>query len=94
MYGTAPVRFAQGDLVALVTADEVEILRQRGELRAGGGRLGHQPAGRLEVRRELRARHHLDRRDAREGHQFEICGVEGGGRIFSTFGSAQLPLTA
>jgi hypothetical protein len=93
LHWTFAIGLAQLDLVALVATDHVEVLRQRGEARAGGGRFGDEPSRGLEVGRELRSRHHLDRRDAGARHQFCTCGVIGGGTIFSTFGSLQLPLT-
>ena len=83
---------AQLHLVGLVPPDAVEILRQRDELRAGRGSRRDEPRRCFEVRRELRRRHHLQRRNA--GLQgLTGCVVCAAVVTLSTFGSIQLPDT-
>src|SRR2546423_130939 len=79
-------------LVGLVAADEVEVLRQRHELRAGGDRGGDQARGRAQVGLELGCRNHLDRRHPglRHGDTDSLAG--GMAASLLTLGSLQLPV--
>src|SRR2546423_5720884 len=90
----APVGLGERDFVALVTADTVEVLRQRHEPRAGGGRGGDQAAGRGQVGGELGRRNHLHGGDARLAHGVLASEADGATVSFTTLGSAQLPLTS
>src|SRR2546421_12581008 len=79
-------------LVGLVAADEVEVLRQRHELRAGGDRGGDQARCRAQVGLELGCRNHLDRRHPglRHGDTDSLAG--GMTASLLTLGSLQLPV--
>ena len=90
----AAIGLAQFHFVGLVPADEVEVLGQRDEPRASGGGGGNEAAGGLEVRADLRPRDHLQRGDARLRQGVEASFGTGAGVSFTTFGSAQLPVTS
>src|SRR4029079_4185737 len=87
------VAFAHLHLVGLVAADDVEVLGQGDEARALLRSLRDQPAGCLEVRPDLRARDHLDGRDARPAQGWTIWLGGAGLKSRATLGSAQPPLT-
>src|SRR5438309_1826105 len=89
---------AHPDLVGFVPADEIEVLGQRREARAGRRRRGNQPVGRLEVRHHLGRRDHLQRGDSRARHGYLLSGTTSSlsrmalTPILATFGSSQVPL--
>src|SRR5207302_303998 len=88
------VGFTGAQLVGVLAADEVEVLRQRDQARTCRGRGGDQPAGGLEVGRHLGCRHHLQSRNARLAQGVPASFGAGAAFSFTTFGSAQPPLTA
>src|SRR5256885_990442 len=90
----APVGLGERHFVGLVTADAVEVLRQRHEPRAGGGRGGDQAAGRCQVGGEFRRRNHLHGGDSCLAHGVLASEVDGATVSFTTLGSVQLPLTS
>ena len=88
------VALAHLHLVALVAADEVEVLRQRDQARSRRGGLPDQAVGRLEVGRHLGRRNHLQRRDLGL-HWLFPCASTGCAwmPIFATLGSLPPPVT-
>src|SRR5207237_2297649 len=88
------VALAHLHLVALVAADEVEVLRQRDEARAGRDGLCDQPLRRLEVGRHLGGGNHLHRGDFRF-HWLLPCASTACAwmPIFATLGSLHAPVT-
>src|SRR5205085_783950 len=64
------------------------------QARAGGRGRRDEPPGGVEVRRELGRGHHLHCGNAHLGHRMAVSVGLGAAVTFSTFGSAQLPLTS
>src|SRR5687767_4385972 len=89
----AAVALAHLHLVALVPADEIEVLRQGHQARAGGRGGGDQAPGRIEVRRDFRRGNHLDGGDRGFRHGYWVSTGCACTASRSTWGSAQPPVT-
>src|SRR5260221_660090 len=88
------VRLAHFDLVALVAADDVEVLGQRDQPRARRRRGSDQPRRGLEIGTDLGRGNHLHRSNARLAQGFAVSLGVVCTATFATFGSTQLPVTS